>query len=117
MVLAHSSHGDDRSVVAFRICELVSEPLKHYTRLEKYTRALEKNVNVVTTIPATELLLGEEEEEEREQEEEQFTFPPPPKVQLLISPPKIIEQQQEQQKKREEPNSATVNGVQSAEVK
>ncbi|VDK60253.1 unnamed protein product [Anisakis simplex] len=33
-----------------RLCELLTTPSRHYKRTDKYLRALEKNINVVTTI-------------------------------------------------------------------
>uniref|UniRef100_A0A914X2N3 Uncharacterized protein n=1 Tax=Plectus sambesii TaxID=2011161 RepID=A0A914X2N3_9BILA len=33
-----------------RLCELLSSPGKHYKRTEKFLRAVEKNINVVTTV-------------------------------------------------------------------
>lgn len=33
-----------------RICELLSQPRKHYRRADRFYRALEKNVSVVTTV-------------------------------------------------------------------
>lgn len=36
--------------VYLRLCELLISPSRHYKRTDKYLRALEKNINVVTTI-------------------------------------------------------------------
>lgn len=33
-----------------RLCELLTTPARHYKRLDKFLRALEKNINVVTTV-------------------------------------------------------------------
>uniref|UniRef100_A0A0N5AII2 Serine/threonine-protein phosphatase 4 regulatory subunit 2 n=1 Tax=Syphacia muris TaxID=451379 RepID=A0A0N5AII2_9BILA len=33
-----------------RLCELLVTPSRHYKRLDKYLRAVEKNINVVTTV-------------------------------------------------------------------
>lgn len=33
-----------------RICELLITPSRHYKRLDKYIRALDKNINVITVI-------------------------------------------------------------------
>lgn len=33
-----------------RLCELLTTPSRHYKRLDKFLRALEKNINVVTTV-------------------------------------------------------------------
>jgi len=33
-----------------RLCELLTSPSKHYKRTEKFLRAVEKNINVVTTV-------------------------------------------------------------------
>ncbi|XP_055307157.1 serine/threonine-protein phosphatase 4 regulatory subunit 2 [Sitodiplosis mosellana] len=34
-----------------RLCELLTDPKKHYSRLDKFMRALEKNILVVSTVP------------------------------------------------------------------
>lgn len=33
-----------------RLCELIVEPEKHYKRIDKFMRALEKNLQIVTTV-------------------------------------------------------------------
>ncbi|KHN74633.1 Serine/threonine-protein phosphatase 4 regulatory subunit 2-A [Toxocara canis] len=62
-----------------RLCELLTTPSRHYKRTDKYLRALEKNINVVTTVTENgERVTGVEEfpvvDDERPQRIEQNFF-------------------------------------------
>lgn len=78
-IMRKASEFDGTPFTIQRLCELLTTPSRHYKRTDKYLRALEKNINVVTTVTENgERVSGVEEmpmiEDERPQRIEQNFF-------------------------------------------
>lgn len=50
MLLFKQLKGENILLSVIRICELLTKPNKHYKRTDKFMRALEKNLLVVSTV-------------------------------------------------------------------